>query len=50
MKTYIIEWTQDKGTNRNTLTVTAEDYTKAYLKGCFALPFDAEIIEVTEII
>lgn len=48
MKTYMIEWTQDKCTNRKTLLVTAADYTKAYLKACFTLPFDAEIIEVTE--
>ena len=48
MKTYMIEWTQDKCTNRKTLLVTAADYTKAYVKAAVALPADAEIIEVTE--
>lgn len=49
MKTYMLEWTENKGETRKTMLVSADDFTKAYLKGIFALPIDAEITDLFEI-
>lgn len=47
MKTFMLEWTDGK--SRETMLVSAEDYTKAYLQGIFALPKDAVITDLFEI-
>lgn len=49
MKTYMLEWTENNGATYNTMLVSAEDYSKAYLKGLFALPRVAMITDLFEI-
>ncbi len=49
MKTYMLEWTENYGATYNTMIVSAEDYTKAFLQGVFALPRAAMITDLYEI-
>lgn len=49
MKTYTLEWTENNGVTYSTMLVSAEDYTKAYLQGLFALPSVAIITNLFEI-
>lgn len=49
MKTYMLEWTENNGATYNTMLVSAEDYSKAYLQGLFALPSVAMITDLFEI-
>ena len=49
MNTYMVEYTTNKSTKRNTMLVTAVDYTKAYLSACYALPLGAIIAELFKI-
>lgn len=46
MKTYKVEYTQDKGATIRVMQVTAKDYTAAYLNACYAIPRTASILEV----
>ena len=50
MKTYMLEWTENNGATYNTMLVSAEDYSKAYLQGLFALPRVAMITDLFEIV
>lgn len=43
MNTYQVQYTEDKGVTHKTIIVEALDYTKAYLKACFALSITAII-------
>lgn len=49
MKTYMLEWTEDKGESHKTMLVSAENYTKAYLQGVIELSTEAEITDLFEI-
>ena len=49
MKTFMVEYSLDKGATKDTMLVSADDYTKAYLSVCYQLPIDAVIIELFEI-
>ena len=49
MKTYMLEWTENKGESIMTMLVSAIDYTKAYLQGRLALSAEAEITDLFEI-
>lgn len=49
MKTYMLEWTENKGETHNTMLVSADDFTKAYLQGFFVLPSSAEITDLFEV-
>lgn len=48
MKKYKIVYTTDFCKTVQTLTVTALDYTKAYLAAVCLLPFDVSILEAAE--
>ena len=48
MKSFIITYTLDLCRTVNTLTVSALDYTKAYLAAIIALPENVDIIEAKE--
>lgn len=49
MKTYMLEYTENKGESIEMMLVSAEDSTKAYLQGIFALPMHAIITNLFEI-
>ncbi len=49
MKTYTISYTTDLKRTVQTMTVSALDYTKAYLAAIIALPFDVAILEAKEV-
>ena len=49
METYMVEYTLNGGTTTETMLVSAEDYTKAYLKVCYELPSVAIITMVFKI-
>lgn len=48
MSTYMVEYTTN-GMRTETMLVSAEDYTKAYLSVCYLLPLTAMITSVFKI-
>ena len=49
MKTFVVEYTLDKGATILTDTVDAKDSTKAYLDVCYRQPMTCIIIDVKEV-
>ena len=49
MKNYVITYTLDFCKTVRTLTVSALDYTKAYLSAIVALPVDVAILDAKEV-